>query len=341
MSEGRVRRDPRDRSASGQPRPSATPTAAARIRDTPDRHVMVALVGPIQGSDATLRLLGLARTIARDNGVTWVLGADPSIDYAALGADRLALLPALATASFDLATALATVLELDQSHRPAAWLFPDSVLGREAAARFAAATGAGIAANVVRVRDDKVIAWSNGREFALAETRILVIEPSHFPAPTAVERAEARVIELPVPTPLDLGIEQVGGIQREPSAYVPLEEAPLIVAVGQGVRDIARARALADQMGAAFGATRPVCDAGLVERTRQIGASGRRVAPDLYLALGISGAQQHLDGIVDAAQVIAVNIDARAPIMARADIGLCADVQETLHALGRRLDEGS
>jgi electron transfer flavoprotein alpha subunit len=110
---------------------------------------------------------------------------------------------------------------------------------------------------------------------------------------------------------------------------VDLSQAERIVSVGRGIKEqanIAIAQQLAEALGAEIAASRPICDAGWLPMERQVGSSGQTVAPKLYLALGISGAIQHLVGMKGSNTIVAINKDADAPIFQVADYGLVADL---------------
>jgi electron transfer flavoprotein alpha subunit len=129
---------------------------------------------------------------------------------------------------------------------------------------------------------------------------------------------------------------------KEAKSAVDLTQAPLIVAVGRGIKapeNIAQAEALAKAMGAEIAASRPICDEGWLPMERQIGSSGQTVAPKLYLALGISGAIQHVVGMKGARTIVAINKDQNAPIFEIADYGVVGDIFEIMPALTEELQK--
>jgi electron transfer flavoprotein alpha subunit len=117
---------------------------------------------------------------------------------------------------------------------------------------------------------------------------------------------------------------------------VDLTQAEIIVSVGRGIKEqknIELAKALAEALGGEIAASRPICDAGWLPMDRQIGSSGQTVAPKLYLAVGISGAIQHLVGMKGSRSIIAINKDAEAPIFEIADFGVVGNLFDILPAL--------
>jgi electron transfer flavoprotein alpha subunit len=127
---------------------------------------------------------------------------------------------------------------------------------------------------------------------------------------------------------------------REAKQAVDLSQAERIVSVGRGIKDqekVALAQQLAAAIGAELGASRPICDAGWLPMDRQIGSSGQTVAPKLYLALGISGAIQHLVGMKGARSIVAINKDPEAPIFEVADYGVVGDLFDIVPAVIKEL----
>ncbi len=133
---------------------------------------------------------------------------------------------------------------------------------------------------------------------------------------------------------------EVGDIRMQPEepfqeakASVDLTKSNIIVAIGRGIKsqeNIAKAQELADALGADLAASRPICDAEWLPIDRQIGSSGQTVAPKVYIALGISGAIQHIVGMKNAGTIVAINKDSEAPIFDIADYGIVGDLFEAV-----------
>ncbi|HEY2462023.1 MAG TPA: electron transfer flavoprotein subunit alpha/FixB family protein [Candidatus Acidoferrum sp.] len=135
-------------------------------------------------------------------------------------------------------------------------------------------------------------------------------------------------------TPLDLF--------KEAKSAVDLTQAPIIVSIGRGIKapeNIPLAEAVAKAIGGEIAASRPICDEGWLPMERQIGSSGQTVAPKLYLALGISGAIQHVVGMKGARTIVAINKDQNAPIFEIADYGIVGDIFEVMPALTEALEK--
>ncbi|HEX6466781.1 MAG TPA: electron transfer flavoprotein subunit alpha/FixB family protein [Terriglobales bacterium] len=123
---------------------------------------------------------------------------------------------------------------------------------------------------------------------------------------------------------------------KEAKQAVDLTQAEVIVSVGRGIKEqknIELARQLAEALGGEIAASRPICDSGWLPMDRQVGSSGQTVAPKVYIALGISGAIQHIVGMKGARSIIAINKDAEAPIFEIADYGVVANLFDIVPAL--------
>jgi electron transfer flavoprotein alpha subunit len=141
-------------------------------------------------------------------------------------------------------------------------------------------------------------------------------------APAAVEKVAVQIADSDIRTRPEEPF-------KEAKQAVDLTQAPVIVAVGRGIKEqknIDLAKQLADSLGGEIAASRPICDSGWLPAERQVGSSGQTVAPKLYLALGISGAIQHTVGMKGARTIIAVNKDAEAPIFEISDIAVVGNL---------------
>lgn len=139
---------------------------------------------------------------------------------------------------------------------------------------------------------------------------------------------------------IDVNVGEIRMVAEEPfqeaKASVDLTKSEIIVAVGRGIKsqeNIAVAQQLADALGADLAASRPICDAEWLPIDRQIGSSGQTVAPKVYIALGISGAIQHIVGMKNASTIVAINKDSEAPIFDIADYGIVGDLFEAVPVL--------
>ncbi|HYF89730.1 electron transfer flavoprotein subunit alpha/FixB family protein [Azospirillum sp.] len=237
------------------------------------------------------------------------------------------------------AAASALIVALSPRHI----LFPDSPDGGDVARRVAAATGERLFPGVQSLGPDRATRQSAGGSLETGHrpTRLMTVAADAF-APLDGVRHEARPLDLAAPA---LAGEEVlprlGGARRlavDPDA-LSLSETDFILSGGNGVTDW---RSFAE-LGAALGATRAgsrvVCDAGHLPRERQVGASGTVVGARCYLAFGIAGAPQHLQGITGVRHVIAVNTDLHAEMIKRADLSIVADAQDVMPALIRLIRE--
>jgi electron transfer flavoprotein alpha subunit len=167
-----------------------------------------------------------------------------------------------------------------------------------------------------------------GPFLVIVRPKSFVAEPGDATTPAVVSVALADVGHAGAGTILE--------VHTEASEGPKLDEAPVVVAAGRGVGSLDKmtmVEELAGMLGAAVGATRAVVDAGWVPFSLQIGQTGATIRPDVYLALGVSGAMQHLVGMKDSGTIVAVNKDEEAPIFAVADLGIVGDVHKVVPKL--------
>ena len=169
---------------------------------------------------------------------------------------------------------------------------------------------------------------------AIGPVAVVTIKPGVFtPATSGSEAAEQFDVELNLSTPR----VTITGKTAERSSRVALAEAEIVVSGGRGVGSAEgftqTVEALADRMGAAVGATRAIVDAGWRPYSEQVGQTGKTVQPKLYIAIGISGAVQHLSGMNKSKTIVAINRDAEAPIFKVADYGIVGDVSQLVPAI--------
>jgi electron transfer flavoprotein alpha subunit len=290
-----------------------TVTAATRI-STPV-HVLVAGAG----------CEGIAQAAAKLSGVEKVLLADDAA-YAKFLAEPVAEL----------------VLSLSQSYD--AILAPATANGKSILPRVAARLDVPQVSEIVAVESPDVflrpIYAGNAIQKVQAKgyKKIVTVRMSAFAAAgpggsAAVQR---------IPAAADPGLSRFVSENLTRSERPELTAAKIVISGGRGLQskeNFALIERIADKLGAAVGASRAAVDAGFVPNDRQVGQTGKVVAPELYIAVGISGAIQHLAGMKDSKIIVAINKDESAAIFGVADYGLVADLFEALPELERALDQ--
>ncbi|MFT2718481.1 electron transfer flavoprotein subunit alpha/FixB family protein [Deinococcus sp. A31D244] len=294
---------------------------------------------------ATLEMVTAAQQSGREGPVTLlVLGQNVAAvaAEAAAVADQVLVadLPALATYNAEVWAAATT--QIAQEGEAHTVIIGGSRSGREYAPRVAVKLDAPYLEDATKLSSNGAALQAQRYTFLARVTEtveadgtvVVTVKPGSFaPAAPAAAAGEQYDVELDLPAPR----VQVTGRSVEKSSRVALTEADVIVTGGRGVgspENFARyVEGLADNIGAGVGATRAVVDAGWRPYAEQVGQTGKTVQPKAYIALGVSGAVQHLSGMGKSKNIIAINKDAEAPIFKVADYGIVGDINEIVPAL--------
>jgi electron transfer flavoprotein alpha subunit len=264
-------------------------------------------------------------------------GAEHADALAAAGADRVLVARDAALEPYTTDAHAAVLAEAIRTRRPRLVLLGSTARGRDLAPRVAARLGLGLTGDAIdldvdaegRVRQHKPAFGGVIVAPILSHTRpeMATVRPGVL-RPARPEPARTAVVEaLPVP-PVPARVRVTAQRALADAAAERLDSAALVIGVGRGIGGPAALppiAALAERLGAALAATREVTDAGWLPKQHQVGLTGRAIAPRLYVALGISGAMEHMVGLRRAGLVVAVNKNPKAPIFKLADLGLVAD----------------
>ncbi|WP_338759819.1 electron transfer flavoprotein subunit alpha/FixB family protein [Massilia sp. METH4] len=265
-------------------------------------------------------------------GVAVAVLGGTTADLGECGADAVVNVPDLDVTRFCPEQELALAERLIERYQPAHIFLPDRGSDGDLGRRLAARTGRSIATDVVELDDGKACRLVPGARFARCDLPQVVLLARHAADTTLPFIGHGMVEEGAVPAATQPGVRDLG-LENSSPDQIGLEEADFILSGGNGMRDMETFGALALALGAATGASRVAVDDGRFPRAKQIGATGKTVQASAYLALGISGAVQHLQGIKDCRHVIAVNLDESAPIAKRANLTLVEDAQALMRAL--------
>jgi electron transfer flavoprotein alpha subunit len=303
--------------------------------------------------DISLELVAAGRAIKEDAGgrlLVAVLDHQPDRFAEALaadGVDELLLVPT-PNEHFEAHVAQRILTQLIEDESPALVLLGHTIDALGFAPAVAAAGGTGFASDVTSLSwDDGPIAGRGAYgdklvaelEFPGKACTLLLLRPGTFePASVGAATPPSRTVEVALD---GVAATEHVGFEEVQEGDVDITTAPFLVSIGRGVEDkdeLPRFEALAEKLGATLSVSRPLVDAGWMPSARQVGQSGKTVKPRVYLALGISGAVQHLAGMRTAETIIAVNTDPEAPIFGVAHYGAVADLFEVADELEQALD---
>jgi len=240
--------------------------------------------------------------------------------------------------------AVEAVASVIQSVKPQAVIFPNTQDGKDIGARLAARLGVGIIANVIgiKLRDEgadltETIFGGNYTTTVHAKhgfPALVMARPNAFRAEAKGKTARVEPISW---TPSESATRvKLGEAVQEEGAPVPVDEAGIIVSGGRGLggpEPFGMLEELAKEIGGVVGASRAAVDAGWISYSHQVGQTGKTVKPQVYIAIGISGAVQHRVGMQTADTIIAINKDGDAPIFQLADFGAVGDLFQIVPAL--------
>lgn len=304
-----------------------------------------------QIQDSTYELLGKARELARawgGNAEVALFGPPVAADQLA-GADSVISIDHPALAEYVPEAYEKALLHVLRDRSPRLLLLSNATVGLDLGAALSVLWEGPLAAYTVGLTLDggvpvatcQILGGKVLAEVALEGERAIctVIGGSFDPAAGQADGAPD-VVRIPPPGDLDTARMSVRQVFEPEAGDVDITTADLLVSVGRGIGskdDLELVQELADALGAPLSASRPVTDSGWLPKTRQVGKSGLKVKPRAYLAFGISGAPEHLEGMRDADLIIACNTDPTAPLFDVAHYGTTEDLFDLVPALTERL----
>jgi electron transfer flavoprotein alpha subunit len=311
---------------------------------------VLVLVEHVDGAPkkVTLELLTLARSLGEPAAVFIGNGADVAKDkLAEYGATKIYVAGDAELDSYLVAPKAEVLAQIVQQSSPAAVLIPSSPEGKEVAGRLAVKLDSGVITDAVGIADGFVATQSifggafNVQSKVSKGTPIITVRPNS----TAPEAAPAQPTEEQVSVTLSDAAKRAKVLDRhteKKGGRPELTEAAIVVSGGRGLgegKNFELIEKLADTIGAAVGASRAATDAGWYPHTNQVGQTGKTVSPQLYMAIGISGAIQHRAGMQTSKTIVAINKDPEAPIFELVDFGIVGDLFNVVPQLTEEIDK--
>jgi electron transfer flavoprotein alpha subunit len=303
--------------------------------------------------DVSLEALAAARSLPDAEGVAVLLGSGTHdmVENLARYSSRVLHLDHESHAHYEPTIWTSRLADLVSRENVNVVVLPHSYHGMDLAGRLAATLNWPLVTDVTRLSavDDRLVACRmvfGGRVEAqvavpVDDPVILSVRPTAFPAPEELSPPGAVDV---VAATKDVDGKLIGFLEyvEEASEGVDISQAEIVVAVGRGIgeeENLSLVNDLADALGGVVACSRPIVDRGWLPRSRQVGTSGRSIRPKVYIAVGISGAFQHVAGMKGAGRVIAINRDAHAPIFKAADYGIVGDLLEVVPELTKKARE--
>ena len=310
------------------------------------------LIEHIQGkvSDISYIMAAAARDLSGNTGgsvVGVLLGSEAEDLKNSLAVDKVIYCDDPALSEFTSDAYKQTLKALLGEHKPRAMFFGNTTLGADVCSALAACLDLPIINSCQKVNNDgTVISQICGGKIMLDTqiadgTTFITMIPGGYKAEAGQGGPPSEVIHFAAPDLSDLKVKLNQFIEPDTSD-VDIAQEKVLIAIGRGIQtedNIELAEELAELLGGTVCASRPVIDQGWLPTSRLVGKSGKSVKPDLYLSLGISGATEHLEGIMDSKTIIAVNSDPDAPIFDSATYGIEIDLFDFIDPLLEKIGE--
>lgn len=308
--------------------------------------------GEIQS--VALELLGVARELAEKTGEkveALLLGcgiADKAAELIAHGADVVHVVDDEKLDKYLTEPYAQAVCQIVKANDPSVILFGATSIGRDLAPRLSARLKTGLTADCTRLEIDEEGSLFMTRPAFGGNLFATIICPDSRPQMSTVrpgvmkklERDDSRKGETVAETiawnNAAMVVEVIDEV-KETQSVEKIEEAKILVSCGRGIKNVEPAYELAGKLKGTISASRALVDAGVIAQPRQVGQTGKTVRPEAYLALGISGAIQHLAGMEESDFIVAVNTDKTAPIFKVANLGIVSDAAEVVKHLNKLL----
>jgi len=309
------------------------------------------LIEHVQGkvADISYIMLTAARELAQSTGgqvVGILLGQDAQDMASTLAADKVLYADQPALAEFTADAYLKTIATLIEENEPKAVFFGNTTIGADIASTLSARLSLPLISSCVRISGGNLTSNICGGkimvESELAEiTTLVTLIPGGYKAEEGQGGVTPEIKPFDAPPLDDLRVAIKEYIEPE-VGDVDISKEPVLISVGRGIQtedNIELAEELAELLGGTVCSSRPIVDQGWLSTSRMVGKSGKTVKPKLYLALGISGAPEHVEGMGESETIIAINMDPNAPIFDIATFGVEADLFDLIDPLLEKLEE--
>jgi electron transfer flavoprotein alpha subunit len=315
-----------------------------------NRNIYV-LIEHLRGevAEITYVMFEAARELAESTGgqiVGILLGKDAQELASKLAVKKVLYADHPMLAEFIADPYLQTIASLIEENEPRAVLFGNTTIGADIASTLSARLSLPLVSSCIRIRNGKIISnICGGKIMAESEleatTTLVTVNPGGYKAEEDLNGPPPEIISVEVP-PLDDSRMTLKEYIEPEEGDVDISKEPILISVGRGIQtedNIELAEELAELLGGTVCSSRPIVDQGWLQTTRMVGKSGKSVKPKLYLALGISGAPEHVEGMVGSETIVAINMDPDAPIFEFATYGVEADLFDLIDPLLEKVEE--